>query len=550
VVVEGHATGGSGGYIRSPTARAGNGASVDLVDAVAGTTTGALVLVQSATGGDGGVASGGGEAGLGGDASSSLTRSAIARSFSLGSTARGGGGGQAGTGSSAPDRAPDGGGASALAEGTNQDGDLAVLARSEGGAGGSSASSGVVRGRGGDANAEAFGEVHGDGHRLVVGDVDGLTSGAIGGGTGVGPEESRAGDASSRSRAVASGDSSVLVFDRAVGGSLWSSTLRPPRPPGDSLRVAGSAVSVAEGQNAGESSVVVLSTAEGGAASHQFFGRVPADAGGDADAMASATGLGSVEAGADARSFGPGVARARAFGAGASGDATATAVVSDGHSLVARARAEVIDEARVEALSRSGGEAAMAPPDTDAFATSLLSPSPEALAAVLEGNPRVAEALEEAGSVLALGQLAFSNGQAPDCDDILLTSEFELIPGGWLPPEGFLLGFLDPAAGVGEGELRFRAFFGEELLLEEEFDDPAAAALGLADSTLELTDLDPWAGSLRLVFDFETSDLGAGFSTGILIANVPEPSAALLLAFGLALITLSRRGRRRSSAAA
>ena len=71
VVVTGIATGGAGG-IGAYGSRGGDGARINLSNAVYGSTTGQLKLVQTAIGGAGGASVGNAQGGLAGDATSSL----------------------------------------------------------------------------------------------------------------------------------------------------------------------------------------------------------------------------------------------------------------------------------------------------------------------------------------------------------------------------------------------------------------------------------------------------------------------------------------------
>lgn len=89
VPVYGSVTGGSGGSVDGDRHKPGNGASVRLIDAVDGRTTGSLSLEQAARGGGWNDGSGSLE-GTPGSADSSLSKSANAASLSVSSSATGG----------------------------------------------------------------------------------------------------------------------------------------------------------------------------------------------------------------------------------------------------------------------------------------------------------------------------------------------------------------------------------------------------------------------------------------------------------------------------
>jgi len=141
-----------------------------------------------------------------------------------------------------------------------------------------------IAGHGGDATVDARAESTADGATLEIGvlTIQGSHAGAFGGagarfasssdppGTG--------GDASSRSVAVALGNSRVRVVDRAQGGSAETGQ-------------AGSATSYAEGSNGGSESVTVESYATTG------MGRIPGQA--SARARGTSSGGGNVSARAE-----------------------------------------------------------------------------------------------------------------------------------------------------------------------------------------------------------------------------------------------------------
>ncbi|HHJ14667.1 MAG TPA: hypothetical protein ENJ79_09895 [Gammaproteobacteria bacterium] len=163
VALTADAQGGHGGDARQGGA-GGNGASVSLVDVVDGTTTGELVLSQTARGGNAGFTLrrlAGSTRANAGNAFSSLTRSTnTASNLVLSSEARGGFG-PATTLENRPytaGEASPGGRATAIANGSSSSGGLEVLSTAWGGGGGTgsaSISEGGRAGRGGDARASS-----------------------------------------------------------------------------------------------------------------------------------------------------------------------------------------------------------------------------------------------------------------------------------------------------------------------------------------------------------------------------------------------------------
>lgn len=328
-----HARGGSGGSWHE---RGGDGASVALVDAVDGSTSGALLLSQGAVGGNGGEArprSGSAlPGGAAGTATSSLTRAKSAASFELRVSAFGGSaGGSVGLGAA---DAPQGGRADASGDASNDAGELTVLVVAAGGRGFDNY--GVADGRagaaGGDASVTATGTTAGDGQTLRVGTAQSafeLLSGAYGGygggrqwSGGDGPS-GKGGDARSSSTATALGDSRVEVIDRAFGGEGGA----PFNARGDG-GAGGDASSTAAGGNAGAESVSVSASATGGRGRPGNYGTTGAGGRATARADAASSGGGDVTVsalaeGGDAGEMGAGP---WVFGrGGAGGEATASA---------------------------------------------------------------------------------------------------------------------------------------------------------------------------------------------------------------------------------
>jgi hypothetical protein len=259
VSVKGTAKGGKGGDSFS-LGVPGAGASVLVENAVNGETSGSLRLDQIAVGGDAGSRSSPTATSAGaGDAESRLTRSVsvgsvLARTEAAGGRAAG---------------ASPGGSARAQVEVANDMGSASAISLARGGSGGD-LSHGEA-GTGGHAVARAEATTTGDGHAVSVGSARAGESGALGGaggkidGSPLLPTDhgGDGGEASSESVGTALGDSDVVVIDRAVGGAGQRVGIPPAGTGGD----GGDASSSAEGSNQGARSVNVSASAEGGAGS-------------------------------------------------------------------------------------------------------------------------------------------------------------------------------------------------------------------------------------------------------------------------------------------
>ena len=205
VRVSGSAIGGSGGRGSFPSGRpGGDGASVELHNAVDGDTSGVLQLEQLAGGGRGR------DGGAHGATSSVLEVAKSLTALEISALALG---------------AFD---SNAVASGDNAGGSVAVHSLATGRSG--SSSEAATAGAGGSARARAFGTTAGDGHAVLVtndvwnatggdgGDADSAAGGAVGG---------RGGEADSESVGIALGDASVTVADAAAGGRGGRSAAAP-----------------------------------------------------------------------------------------------------------------------------------------------------------------------------------------------------------------------------------------------------------------------------------------------------------------------------------
>lgn len=268
-------TGGNVSVTAESTARRGStgpGGDMVLTDAVDGLTSGVLTLSQTARGGSGT---------SGGNAVSSLTRSVSAQALNAESHAFGGG---------------PGANATANLDLANSSGSVTGIAAATAG----SLLGGIMPAGagGGDARVDLVATTAVDGQNITLGSTASTSTwGALGGAAGTqitGQPSIGGGNAHSRSRGAAAGDSTVTVRDRAVGGSGGSR--------------GGDATSHAEGSNLGAAAVLVQAEATGGNA-HSGFGSTPVPGiGGVATATASGSSVGGdVTVIALQRAGGPGI---------------------------------------------------------------------------------------------------------------------------------------------------------------------------------------------------------------------------------------------------
>lgn len=388
-------------------------------------------------------------------------------------------------------------------------------------------------------------------------DADWFRSGAkagSGGDTFQGGRGGRGGTAASQSSGVALGDTEVAVWDAAFGGDAGYG----PVQGGDGGDATSSAFASAEGDarvgahsyaragDGGENSDIEIVDGE-------VIHLSPAGAGGAATARAEAHGLGEVFA--EARADGGigvartgGVADATATASGGSGLAAALATSSfDGdHGIRASAAAEIAGAASANAyigFAEPGLALAGASSPHAASLDVIALPGAAQVAAALAGNPEAAAALAAAGSDSAAVLAAFGGRNDGSEASILLGVELELDVAF---TESLQVSFLDPEL-VGDGfdTLRLQIARGTDLLLDQLFDDDAAALAFFDDHVLDFGS-DPLAGTLRITLEW-TAGLGDGFGGDFLVlgrpALIPEPAPAALLALGLVALALSRRRR-------
>jgi hypothetical protein len=462
--------------------------SAQLVNAVDGLTSGSLTLGQTAV--------------AQGEALSLLAKEASTEHLALSSVAIGAG-------------------ANALADATNRTGVAQALASAEG--------------IGGDAASEARATGFADGAAVLVNlPISGLEGGPFQFGARTSPQSLGApGDATSVAMGTHLGDGEVTVVDQARAAASF-----------DLDYAGGSASSHASATNAGRSAVSAAATAVGGDAFAMDAVRRPA--GGDAVALAEALGRGEASASARAEA---GVARtiehsgtaiATAAGEGQRIALEATAVSHEllEASISASARRAVT----VEASEAAGALTQAGALPLNAWANAAHSVSDEALAAALQGDAAVAEAMSSA-SVLALGAI----GGAGTVGGLHFEAEITIgaaLLGASVVDElliGFLGASLNPSTSLrieihADGE----SVYGRTL---------RASSLSSFDPLLRL-DVAP-AESLVIAVGMTLpsgrSTGSIGFVVSAILENagvlaVPEPRLVLLLGTALLALLVRRRG--------
>jgi len=383
-----------------------------------------------------------------------------------------------------------------------------------------------------DAHATFDAQTSGDGHDIEIG-YEGGRAQAIG---GRGSRRVEGGTARVDARATALGDSAVRIDVGALGGRAVDF-------------VGGDAFANAEGRGSGVQPVNVIATAIG---DDGFYGN-----GGDARAEALAAGEGTVEARAIARggtSWGraghfDGSAFARAEASGATGRAQALASserLFDGEysddDQVGRIEvgiaATVVEHVAIAASTRflDFGESAPGP-DLDAFVRAAYAPSAAVLDEALSGNPNAyAAPVGQPRGLRALVEFratALEGAAQSFSADIVLGAPYGGFRNFDPKPEAMLISFLDPELGAAAfGSLTLRSFDtrAPEDVFELSFSDPLDALAFLDDGRLVFGGL-PRERHLEIVF--ETTGAEGEFFLDFIVAAVPEPSAATLVALAL-----------------
>ena len=561
VSVVAQAVGGDGGWGLSfssvPTA--GDGASVQLHNSVDGDTSGSLYLEQYARGGRAGEHGGGAH----GETSCTLDISKSAQALEIAALAVG---------------AHD---AESAGSAENDTGSVTVHSLASGGDG-RLPFEGIGE-RGGDGRAHALGQTLGDGHAVLVTTGCSDCANAIGGrgaglnslsSTQAGAGGGRGGDAESLSEGIALGDSAVTVEDRAIGGDGGFGP-GSSGTPGEGGAARSSASAVGNGSSAVHASASAAGGRGGDFSINFGVGSGSNGRGGHANAHANAQGLGEVVALANAtggssgalRRDVPGVsgnAHAGAVGIGTSGHAAADAFTAGGElaRLHLTATASLHSGATVDALIDGSGAFQRTPLGRlDAFAIASQLPGSSVVDAAIGDSPQVAAAFgdDAIGVVLGLGQIGFAGLQDAGDGSLSQSARIEIIPNVFQVSvlQDVVLGFVKPESiGTGFDSLHFRAAMGDTALADVTFDDPDAARVYFDDRVLDLGSfviggVPPvfFRSALVLEFDWIGSELGSAFGVDWIIGltPIPEPSTALLLALGLAV--MAARARRRRGAA-
>lgn len=529
--------------------------SVDLYNAVEGSSSGEVSLTQTAWG-LGAAPSNPSILVEGGDASSVLERSQSSESLSLSVEALGGEGIRAGD-------------ALATTFGENPTGRLSATAKADGGLSRGAGSLDALGG--GDAHAGARAVASGDvdvfaeaqGGRATgsvtagnatLGQVVGISTGggAIAvtgiarGGNGIGLDN-RGGLAASGSLGRSSYDGAVHVQDLAQGGDARRSTIG-----GDTVGDGGGATSSAEAENQGTSRVEASSTAIGGSGGFRQNRSPVTDpifgVGGDAHAESIARGKGEVlaqatAAGGDSLGAQAPRAMARASAFGSSGTAAVETSTSSGAGLLGiRLESGVMRSASVEsevgeALGASLTSQTSVPEkpaqshlDARAFGTVL----PEAGGfAEMDFGLWPGEGSDGSGSLamdFALADLEAAGVRGVETEPVELSLLFDEGSGSGLGLDAMHL-VLD-VAGVS--------------ILDEIFGTITEAKSFFTDNLVPIGSFDPGDG-LLLTLDWVSSKKDWHFEGNVEIAAVPEPTTGVLL---VAALLLAVRSDSRSRAAA
>jgi hypothetical protein len=321
----------------------------------------------------------------------------------------------------------------------------------------------------------------------------------------------------------------------------------------------GDATGGGAGGDGGDASSILDAANPGGGALH-VTAESRAGAGGAAD-YGSGIG-GDAFASATARSAAATSALAAAYGGfaapGLGGGGSALAVL-DRLSLAPEPLTRLAASAHVARGDHSGaaawaearwGEGAPDPLDIGLNATAFVAGLPAApdVSAALAGDAEVLSAIGD-GTVLALAQLGGVTPPgvvgAPIASEGSVTMAFD--PTLFSSIDSLLIGFLDPEVlGAGFDSLHVWVEFDGSLAFDQTFDSAAAAFDFFDDATLFLgarpAPTDPL--ELLVAFSMLGDESESGFAFDWVVASVPEPRLAILLAFALVGLLVWRAGRR------
>jgi hypothetical protein len=174
------------------------------------------------------------------------------------------------------------------------------------------------------------------------------------------------------------------------------------------------------------------------------------------------------------------------------------------------------------------------PNNLEAWARASGLPDEATAAAAIAGNPNVALGVE-ADEVLALLSLG-GGAQSPyPTSAITFEASSELVLDSALLGAGDLrVGLLDPSfRGLGFDVLEFEILVDGALAVSEVFTELAAALVFFDDHLLSLGAPDSGPHTVLFELAVTTDDHDAVFGTSLLLASVPEPTPAWLLAWAL-----------------
>ncbi len=586
VVVSGEVTGGSGGDLLGFGPRSGDGAAVSLSNAVDGYTDGALLLFQTATGGDSGRISSNFSndpvAGSPGDAHSHLEKDGDFERLEVTSHAIGGSGDQR---SSDSGIASTGAEAASSAIARNGQGSARARAIGSGGDGGEGRS-GADGGQGGDgsawsvadisnggteASSSASGSGGSGGRGLFRSDQAGGTGGngyaeslAIGsaaatlvrssagasggwGGNADDGENSRGGSGGDgRAIADAISESAELVWSeaRAFGGDGGVSDDNSP------LAAGGNATADAQA-NVGVGSASARAEANGGRANQSALFRERN--GGLSNATATAVGYGI-------NNF----SEAESVAEGGGGHAESTAAITGGivRRLEARSAASIAGDTTVRSSSEAyayvaigdGSPEAIAQSNEsttgkEAYASLLVIPDDLLFQEAVSGTISVRGALQDPSNVAMLGTLGGGyatdfagrpTGATGEALTACASLDFSIATG--LTQSELILGLLDAESfGDGFAELHLDVIAEDTVVFSESFVDLATALTFFSDNSINLGSIllnSDGVLDVSLILGIDGNKAGDAFFTDFVVSAtvVPLPSVFVLLGSALALL--------------